>query len=431
MKKFFYVALIAIMGLVATACTDDKQDSSSSNEAQQGITLTSEGVINAEAKSKSYQIRYTTTGSGTVEASTDNPQMIDAINSNTSGYIRFRVTDNPTSEVREAQIFITYGTHSVRVKVVQAASDNPAQKLVSVAANQLAGTYYGDDIADGVGHYYIILSKDGFDANGQRVIGGEYFRVDFFAPLAAEEGEVSIPDGKYTFDSSMTSYTAFTIKNLGNTDYLWINSDGEEWAYNFIDATLTVSGNHLELKAATELAEYHVTFDGDYTISRAAKITDWISSLDSDTVIDVSNCKATCTYFKDSWNCGCPNWQIEFVCRDGFSYGTYLVIDFLTESTTDFTGTFVASGFTVEDPTKPDFRPGVFVPGFRLSDSANQMMGSLFVVNKDGVCIEQAPLSEGTVTITSLGGGQYNIVIDAYDDAPVKNKLTLNWTGAL
>ena len=103
----------------------------------------------------------------------------------------------------------------------------------------------------------------------------------------------------------------------------------------------------------------------------------------------------------------------------------------MTESTTDFTGTFVASGFTVEDPTKPDFRPGVFVPGFRLSDSANDLMGSLFVVNKDGVCIEQAPLSEGTVTITSLGGGQYNIVIDAYDDAQVKNKLTLNWTGAL
>jgi hypothetical protein len=112
-------------------------------------------------------------------------------------------------------------------------------------------------------------------------------------------------------------------------------------------------------------------------------------------------------------------------------YGTYVVIDFLSNSTTDFTGTYVDSGFSAEDETMPDFRAGVFVPGFRVADDADLLLGSLFMVYKDGLCVSQAPLYEGTVTIEANGNGTYTIAIDALDDAPEQNRITLNWTGRL
>jgi hypothetical protein len=112
-------------------------------------------------------------------------------------------------------------------------------------------------------------------------------------------------------------------------------------------------------------------------------------------------------------------------------YGTYLVIDFLNNSTTDFTGRYEASGFSADDETKPDFRSNVFVPGFRVADDADLLLGSLYMVYKDGLCLSQAPLYGGTVTITANGDGTHTIVIDATDDADPAHKITLNWTGKL
>ena len=194
------------------------------------------------------------------------------------------------------------------------------------------------------------------------------------------------------------------------------------------DAKLIVSDNRFELEAFVNNTEYFVTFEGDYSLS-AYVITDHVSSLTKDTVIDVSNCSASVSTFGDYWDCGYNNWSIEFVCNDGMTMGTYVVIDYLNNSTTDFTGTYVASGFTAEDETKPDFRANVFVPGFRVSTDSDLLLGSLFMVYKDGLCVSQAPLYEGSVTITENGDGTYTIVIDALDDAPQQNKITLTWTG--
>ena len=395
----------------------------------QGLTLTSPDVINVEAEGGNFQISYDITGDGTVEATTDNPQMIDAINSNTPGYIRIRVAENTTSEAREAYVIITYGNNFVRVKVMQEAAEAVQLEVVNVAANQLVGNYYAEDLAPGVGHYWIIITKNGF-VNGSTVIGGEYFRLDVIAPLTDKTENITLPDGDYRFDPSL-AYDEFTIVNVGNTDYTWIDSTGEALGYNFEDASLSVRGNKIELVALTAEKEFHVSFEGTYSLTPPYEITDYVSSLKQDTVIDVSNCRASFQNYGDYWGCGYTNWGIEFVCYDGMKYGTYVVLDLISDSATDVSGTYVASGFTAEDSTKPDFRPGVFVPGFRVSDVSDLLLGSLFMVYKDGLCVSQASLYDGTITITKLADGYYNIVIDAYDDAPKQNKITLNWTGTM
>ena len=394
------------------------------------LELTSEETLRVDREGGEFEITYNLLHAsfGTnVSAKVVNSDMITAVDTSTKGKVFITISENTTDAIREGAVIVSYESLSFTVLVQQdyTAVDQPAVRR-DIVANQLVGNFYGDNLAAGVGHYWIILTKDGF-ADGAAVAGGEYFRLDLMAPMPEDMDNIRIPDGEYRFDLSMNR-DEFTIIDIGNTDYSWVDEDMEGWALPLEDAKLTVNGNRFELEAFVDNTEYHVTFEGDYSLTTSI-INDYVSSLTQDTVIDVSNCTASVSSYGDYWDCGYNNWCIEFVCNDGMKYGTYLVIDFLNNSTTDFTGTYVASGFSAEDETMPDFRADVFIPGFRVADDADLLLGSLFMVYKDGLCVSQAPLYEGTVTITSNGDGTYTVVIDALDDAPEQNRITLTWTG--
>lgn len=394
------------------------------------LELTSEETLRVDREGGEFEITYNLLHASfgtTVSAKVVNSDMITAVDTSTKGKVFITISENTTDAIREGAVIVSYASLSFTVLVQQdyTAVDQPAVRR-DIVANQLVGNFYGDNLAAGVGHYWIILTKDGF-VDGAAVAGGEYFRLDLMAPMPEDMDNIRIPDGEYRFDLSMNR-DEFTIIDIGNTDYSWVDEDMEGWALPLEDAKLTVNGNRFELEAFVDNTDYHVTFEGDYSLTTSI-INDYVSSLTQDTVIDVSNCSASVNSYGDYWDCGYNNWCIEFVCNDGMKYGTYLVIDFLNNSITDFTGTYVASGFSAEDETMPDFRADVFIPGFRVADDADLLLGSLFMVYKDGLCVSQAPLYEGTVTITSNGDGTYTVVIDALDDAPEQNKITLTWTG--
>lgn len=416
--------MFAAVSLFAMSC-----EPKDTPEQEVEFQITSDTTVTMDAEGGTFVIAYTISGDdyNNVTAEADDTEIINAINTKQKGYIVVSVSANESYSERSAAVRITYGEHSAIIRVNQAARV-VNYEVVNIAANQLVGKYYGDNIKKGVGHYWIILTKDGF-VDGAAVAGGEYFRLDLLAPMPTDESNVRIPDGEYRFDASQ-NFEEFTIVDIGNTDYSWVDDQMEGWALPLADASLTVKANRFELVAVVESTEYHVVFEGDYSLTTTV-ITEHVSSLTEDTVIDVSNCNASVASYGDYWDCGYNNWCIEFVCRSGMKNGTYLVIDFLSNSTTDFTGTYVDSGFSAEDETKPDFRPGVFIPGFRVADDADLLLGSLYVVYKDGLCVSQAPLYEGTVTIEANGNGTYTIAIDALDDAPEQNRITLNWTGRL
>ena len=431
MRKSIF-GLLALCFVVLMACEPTKQNTPSDNttEVETTFELTSKDKLRLNRDGGDFEISYSLTNpveGMSVKANVVNSAMITAADCSVSGVVKVSISENTTDAVREGAVIVSYGALSFTVIVEQdfAVVEKPAER-VDIAANQLVGSYYGDNLKEGVGHYWIILTKDGF-VDGAAVAGGEYFRLDLIAPMPADESNVKIPDGEYSFDYTLR-YDEYTIVDIGNTDYSWVDENMEGWAIPLEDAKLTVNGNHFELEAFVNNTEYHVTFDSDYSLS-AYVITDYVSSLTKDTVIDVSNCYAIVSSYGDYWECGYNNWSIEFICYDGYTQGTYVVIDYLNNSTTDFTGTYVASGFSAEDETKPDFRANVFVPGFRVSTDSDLLLGSLFMVYKDGLCVSQAPLYEGSVTITSNGDGTYTIVIDALDDAPQQNKITLTWTG--
>jgi hypothetical protein len=423
MRSFIFM-MFAAVSLFAMSC-----EPKDAPEQEVEFQITSDTTVTMDAEGGTFVIAYTISGDdyNNVTAEADDTEIINAINTKQKGYIVVSVSENESYSERSAAVRVTYGEHSAIIRVNQAARV-VNYEVVNIAANQLVGKYYGDNIKKGVGHYWIILTKDGF-VDGAAVAGGEYFRLDLLAPMPTDESNVRIPDGEYRFDTSQ-NFEEFTIVDIGNTDYSWVDDQMEGWAQPLADASLTVKANRFELVAVVEITEYHVIFEGDYSLTTSV-ITDHVSSLTQDAVIDVSNCNASVASYGDYWDCGYNNWCIEFVCRSGMKNGTYLVIDFLSNSTTDFTGTYVDSGFSAEDETMPDFRPGVFIPGFRVADDADLLLGSLYVVYKDGLCVSQAPLYEGTVTIEANGNGTYTIAIDALDDAPEQNRITLNWTGRL
>ena len=145
--------------------------------------------------------------------------------------------------------------------------------------------------------------------------------------------------------------------------------------------------------------------------------------------------RSTIQCYNDYWKCGYCNWGIEFIHNSGLKQGTYLVLDFLTDTLTNgasgVTGTYRSTGFSEEDTTEPAFAEYTFIPGMRISDDGTLMMGSLLQVYEDGVGVVQAPIYGGEVQITDNGGGNYTIVINAEDDATPAHKVTLNWTGKL
>lgn len=317
-------------------------------------------------------------------------------------------------------------------------TDNPAdnpiepeEEWLEIAATQLVGLYYGDHLVDGLGHYWLIISEDGF-ADGSVVPNTEFFRIDILGPLATDGEPIKVPDGEYNFDY-YNNLTEYTILNLGNTDYTYVDETGEGWATPLDNAILKVEGNRFELRAVVGDKRYHVTFDGDYTISDS-RISDSISNLTDDLVIDVSKCDASLNSYGDYWHCGYCNWVVEFIDRRGLTNGVYLVLDLLgttLDTSSGFVGTYPSAGFSADEPNKPNFGPGVFVPGVRISDDGVYMQGSLYQRYDNGKGIEQAPLHDGTITISDNGDGTYRIVVDAIDDAAPSHKITLDWSGEL
>lgn len=419
--------LLAIVALLASSC----EPTANSNVLDTKFELTSNDKLRVGYEGGEFEICYSLTNlvEGTaVKTTIVNSEMITSADTSVDGVVKVSISENTTDAVREGAVVVSYGALSFTVVVEQDynSGDHNTMERVSVEANQLVGNYYGDNLAPGVGHYWIILSKDGFD-DGNVVANSEFFRLDILGPIPSDMENIKVPDGTYTYDYG-SNREQFTIVDIGNTDYTWVDENMEGWATPIESATLTVSGNRFELVAVANMTEYTVTFEGEYSLGQSI-ITDYVSSLTKDSVIDVSNCYASVNSYGDYWDCGCNNWCIEFVCYDGMTKGTYVVIDFLSNSTSDFTGRYVDSGFTVEDETKPDFRAGTFVPGFRVSSDSDLLLGSLFMVYKDGLCVSQAPLYQGTMTIEANGNGTYTINIDALDDAPQQNKITLTWTG--
>lgn len=421
--KSIIVCFVALFAIISSSCEGEDKPVV---ESPSGLELVSSPTETVGNQGGVFAVRYVISSpsdDAQVAVSSDNTDMISSVEVISEDTVKVVVAANKTDAERQGTVTIEYKDESVSVLFVQEPMDS-----VVVVANQLIGNYYGERLCPGLGYYWIIMS-DGGIVDGEATNGSEFFRIDLIAPIAEDEDNIRIPDGYYRYDAT-NSLEEYTIPNLGNTDFSYIDDGGMAWAEPFVDASLKVSGSRFTLKANTENSSYYVTFEGEYTIT-ANIISDKISTLEEDLEIDLTGCVGTLSNYGDYWLCGYTNWGIEFVHSKGLKHGTYLVLDFISESTTSCVGTYRYSGFSGEDSTKPNFAPGFYIPGMRISDDGVHMMGSLVQINRDGKGIAQAPLYGGEFTISQNEDGTYHIVIDAIDDAEPAHRITLDWTGRL
>jgi hypothetical protein len=264
--------LMALLMFVATSCEPSNNDTPKTQ-----LELTSENKLRVDRNGGEFEIHYSLLNpvEGTaVEATVINSAMITRADTSIAGVVAITISENSTDAIREGAVIVSYGALSFTVKVEQdyAAVDAP-QERVEIVANQLVGNYYGDNLREGVGHYWIILTKDGF-VDGAAVAGGEYFRLDLIAPMPQDMNDIRIPDGDYTFDYTLR-YDEYTIVDIGNTDYSWVDENMEGWALPLDDAKLSVRGNRFELEALVDNTIYSVVFENDYSLSLSV-ITDYV-----------------------------------------------------------------------------------------------------------------------------------------------------------
>ena len=431
MRNYFAIVL-AVVSLFVMSCEPKINTSEDVKfEITTGDTLTigaEGGVVN---------ITYTLTG-GTgvysdVHATADNKTMVTAINTDDSGVVRVAVAQNSEYFEREAQVRISYDGESYFVTIKQEARNGEDDGRVVVNANQFDGTYYGEELGAGVGHYWIILSDGGFREDGGVRIGGEFFRIELIGPASSDPENARIPDGEYHYDIS-NSLAQYTILALGNSDYTYVDENEEGWAVSFMDATLKVSGNKLVLEATTQDNSYVVTYEGDYTL-KYSSFSEVVSTLKDDLVIDLSNCKGSAECYADNWVCGLCNWYILFEDKRGWDQGVYVTLELLTDNKLDgssgFEGKYVAGGVDADDPTLPLFGSYTFVSGHRMSSEASYLLGTLYLRYENGTPVEQTVMRGGEIEVTANADGTHTIVVNATDDAEPAHNITLNWTGKL
>ena len=265
MRRLLF-GLVAIFAFVASSCEKSAPAVDGPTQLEPKLVLTSDDKLRVGSEAGEYTITYTLENPAEgveIKTTVVNAAMITATDASVAGAVKVSISENTTDAVREGAVVVTYGAQSFTVVVYQdfnSGGEDPVQR-VDIEANQLVGMYYGDNLAAGVGHYWIILTKDGF-VDGATVPGGEYFRLDVLAPMASNTDHIKLPDGDYRFDLSI-SFEPYTIVDIGNTDYSWVDDDMEGYALPLADASLSVKGNRLELMAFVNSTEYHISYEGD------------------------------------------------------------------------------------------------------------------------------------------------------------------------
>lgn len=374
------------------------------------LTLTTEDSVVVDRNNRTFEIGYRVdlpTAEGYIYAFADQ-SWVSGFDTFTEGVVK--VTVDPNYSGAERTAIVTVGYTHLRFEV---ALKQTAEGEVDFSAKILHGYYYGDQFSPGVGNYYLFLTDKGFNEMGSNMPNATFYRVDAYGPMRElENGYVTIPEGRYTFDTQ-NSYKEWTfsaeLSCLYTSDKYGAGSEPKVPT----EGEMVVESDRITLRMVINGETHTATYEGapvlpDESASQMVYTTlsdDYQATLDDHTLYYAN--------FGDYYDYGRLNWLLVIEPNDGS--GDCFQIDVITASADAESG--FAGDYTGSDVLAPSsFIPGWISGGYRESS---------WYYTADGT--QQAPFRKGEVKITDNGDGTMGVTIDVTDD--LKNRITASWSG--
>ena len=264
MKKF--LSFFAIIALLFTACENPNDDVNGNNEQ---IKLTSSAEVKVNSGSAMAFITYEILEmvAGAEVKAEANVSWIGNFDYRQQGKINFTVERNPDAEPREGVITVSYDKSKLEVKIIQALSETPTNKVIS--APLLQGKYYGN--VEGLYNYYLIFSDLGMDAsNMYSTPNAYYYFVDLYLDVEPNDmSHIKVPVGVYEFDANN-----MPIGDTFKEQFSWYQINDESGVNasqtHYESGKLTVEEDKVTLEITMTIdhvQETHkVVYGGDYSL---------------------------------------------------------------------------------------------------------------------------------------------------------------------
>ena len=263
MKKF--ISFLAISSLLFTACNNTNDDVDSNTQ----IKLTSSAEVKVNSGSAMAFITYDILEmvAGAEVKAEANVSWIGNFDYRQQGKINFTVERNPNAEPREGVITVSYDKSKFEVKVIQALSETPTNKVIS--APRLQGKYYGN--VEGLYNYYLAFTDLGMDASNMfDTPNAYYYFVDLYLEVEPSDmSHIKVPVGVYEFDANN-----MPIGDTFKEQWSWYQINDESGIpasqTHYESGKLTVEEDKVTLEITMtidNIQETHkVVYEGDYSL---------------------------------------------------------------------------------------------------------------------------------------------------------------------
>lgn len=334
---------------------------------------------------------------------------ISHIDKSQYGVVTVEVMPNYSGNPRSARILLKVGTSQEEVVVTQRADGE-----ILFEAKELLGAYYGDQLKEGIGNYWIILCDNRFDEYGQSSPSSTYYRIDLYGEkyVIDDTNIVPIPEGVYTFDAeSSCACGIFTARNsnLWQTDKKGNSRD----IIPFEAGELVVERERITLTAIIHGEAHTVVYNDSGWLKNESSTQLYCSTLHEDYEVFLNDHRLTAKAYADAYQTPYYGWEVTISPNSGL--GDELFFDIITTNygtiggiAGEYIGTTVIGG-------------GIFYAGFMLG---SLQLGSWYRTTYHG---DMAPLRSGDLILKHLPDGNVSMTLRALDDRG--NVITAEWSG--
>ena len=409
--------LLLALPLAFVACEETNDTEQPATNAT--VVLTSNDVMEFTAEGGKGTITYRVENGEALPQAVCKASWIT--NLNVAETITFTVAANNTA-AREAAIKVTLGKSEFEVKVKQEAVQDDT---ITFKAKMLVGEYYGDYYSPNVGNYYIHLTDNGFDAEGEVLPNSTYYCIDLFGPMEqGSNGYINVPVGEYFFDdSSSMAMGTFT----GDYSATWkTDANGDYYdAYYFQSGKLVVEANKMTLTVTDEMGNVHVAvYEGSTAIYDYSTPT-------GDNVTFAAN-YACALYAGDAYSPGVADNYTLYLSDVGFDEngneipnGTYFMFDIFTEISSGTPQLPQGTYYLDADETGEPWTCGSYYSGYYVMDSygeyaveAGYFADGIVTVGDNGIVANMTIWQAGECTVTFTGEVEvYDITNQIYAKA--------------